>query len=304
MFESRIFDKFLVSYENILNKLYAWHERKLKSITDVTKKSEIRKLYSDLEYNLNSIVTKLKSIHKYHEENNRLISKLKDKLRDFIDDQNSKLNQDSEKELTDIKKALQKNRDSLLKILESRKIYEDLSKKITELNQIKHKKSISAGIGLLAGAGTGGAIAIVSATEGLLGAAGCITLCKVTVTGLSLVGLGLVLSVGVFALCSLATYKALSTIEEKTATSPELKELTNLIIDLINLSGDSVETLKNANFAFNNFDEIIQVGQNPMKFEVDRDLCERLSRDNDDISQSIKKFLDFVKNKPKLSIEQ
>lgn len=302
MTESGIFNKFLDLYHNILKKIYAWYEENLESITDTTKKNELRKFYSDLEKNLNYIVTKLKSIDKYYEENNRLINKLKMKLTEFIENSNLKLSQDSAKELTEIKKALQKNRDSLLEILESRKIYEDLSKKITELNQIKHKKSISAGIGLLAGAGTGGAIAIVGATEGWLGAAGCITLCKVTVTGLSLVGLGLVLSVGVFALCCLATYKALSTIEEKTATSPELKKLTNLINDLINLSGDSVETLKNANFAFNHFDEIIKVGQNPMKLKEDRDLCERLSRDNDDISKSIKEFLDFVKNKPKLNI--
>jgi hypothetical protein len=302
MTESEIFNKFLDSYHNILRKIYTWYKENLESITDITKKNEIRKLYDDLENNLNSIVTKLKSIDKYYEENNRLINKLKTKLTEFIENSNLELSQDSAKELTDIKKALQKNRDSLLEILESRKIYEDLSKKITELNQIKHKKSISAGIGLLAGAGTGGAVAIVSATKGALGAAGCITLGGVTVTGLGLVGLGLLLSVGVFALCSLATYKVLSTIEEKIATSSELKELTNLIKDLINLSGDSVETLKNANFAFNHFDDIIQVGQNPMKLKEDRDLCERLSRDNDDISESKKEFLDFVKHKPKLNI--
>ena len=141
-------------------------------------------------------------------------------------------------------------------------------------------------VGLLVGASTGGAIAIISASEGVLGAAGCITLGCVTVTGLGLVGLGLLLSVGEFALCSFDTYKVLSTIEENVATSPELQTLTNLIKDLINLSGDSVEKLKIADFTFNNFDEVIKVGQNPMKFKEDTNLCQRLSEDNDDISKS------------------
>lgn len=58
---------------------------------------------------------------------------------------------------------------------------------------------------------------------------------------------------------------------------------TNLIKDLINLFGDSVETLETADFAFNHFDEVIKVGQNPMKFKEDRNLFQRLSEDNDNI---------------------
>ena len=298
MFASETFNTFLNSYQDILSKIHEWYRENLESITDITKKNEIRRLYSDLERNLSSIVTKLKSIDKYYDENNRLIKKLKMKLTEFINNSNLALNENSAKELLDIKKAMQKNRDDLLEILDKRKMYEDLSKKIVELNEIKYKKRTSAGIGLLSGLGTGAAIAIVSATEGALGAAGCIKLGCVTLTGLGLVGLGLLLSVGMFAVCSFATYKVLSHIEEKVATSPKLKELTNLIKELIDLSANSVEALKNANFAFNHFDEIInKIGKNPMEFEEDRNLCQKLSTDNDDISKSIKKFLEFNKEK-------
>jgi hypothetical protein len=144
-------------------------------------------------------------------------------------------------------------------------------------------------MGLLTSLLTGGSIGTVAAIDGCCGAAGCISI--FSGVGLILGGIGLALATGVCV--GIVLYKIFKKAEENFGNSAEMKQMLDFLEKQNQLSKISITFASSSD----NLDELEKIhdkiGENPMKYEEDHDICQCLSNENDEIIKSLNELIEF-----------
>lgn len=283
----------LTDARQYIKKGYESIENFVKSETNENKKTELIEEFNSFKIQVARFTSGLKVQRAHLQSNTRQYKKLVTILSELINNSSQLLDQDTAKEIKDIKDMLQKNKDNLLKILQDRKIFDDFQNKLNDLQTIKHKKKYATGIGLLATLLSGGAIGAVAGIEGCCGAAGCITLFGLMLSGVGLVLLGCGLALGVGIAVGLATYKIFKNSEKNFGNSKEMKE----IIQILEKQNQLIDSTEASLQMESNLDELEQIfnkiGLNPLKHEEDKDICQRLSNENDEIIKCLNAIIEY-----------
>jgi hypothetical protein len=273
----------------LVKKLYRAMADLISAETNTDKKKQLIKEFNSFKTAYATYNSLLKAQKAHFQSNTRQYKKLETILERFIRTPSLQLDQETAKEIKDIKETLQRNKNNFLEILRDRKIFDEFQKKIDSLKTIKHKKKYAVGMGLLTSLLTGGSIGTVAAIDGCLGAAGCIL--ALSGWGLILLGIGLALAAGVCV--GYATYRILKKAEENFGNSAAMKEMLELLEKQNQLSSISITSAT----SFTNLDELEKIhdkiGENPMKYKEDHDICQRLSSENDEIIKSLNELIEF-----------
>jgi hypothetical protein len=185
---------------------------------------------------------------------------------------------------------MNKCKETMLTILNNKKIFQDLKSELSTLQVIRGKKLKSAGLGSIAALFTGGTFTTMALCEGCLGASGCL----LGLSGVGLIVLGIIITLAAFAAVGFASYKILTNVEKKVTISPELAELLAKVQVLIDLMDSSSQAINCSEINLNEFERISKsIGENPMKFEENKNICERLKSDNNEIIKSIDELIAY-----------
>jgi hypothetical protein len=277
----------------LVKKTYKAMEDLISAETNKEKKKQLTEEFNSFKIAYATHTSLLKAEKDHFQRNTKQYKKLERILERFIRTPSLQLDQETAKEIQEIKETLQKNKDNFLGILKDRQIFDDFQKKIESLKTIKHKKKYAVGIGLLTSLLTGGSIGTVAAIDGCCGAAGCISI--FSGVWLLLGGIGLALATG--ACVGFVLYKIFKdvekNVEESFDNSAEMKQMLELLEKQNQLSKKSITFASSSG----NLDELEKIhkkiGENPMKYEEDHDICQCLSNENDEIIKSLNELIQF-----------
>ena len=285
----------LKNSSEFIKKAYNYIGNCIKSETNKSKKAKLNQEFNSFKVQVAKLTTALKVQKAHVQSNARQHKKLETILSGMINNPSQTLDQETSNEIKGIKETLQKTKENLLEILKDRKIFDEFQKKIDELKTIKHKGKYSYGIGVLASLLSGSAIGLVAGTEGCCGAAGCIAIPQIGLSisgvGLIFLGIGYALSIGL--VIGFATYQIFKKAEKDFGNSKEMKEMLEIIEKQNQLLDSCVCDLKKES-NLNELEQIYaKIGTNPMKYEQDRDICQRLSKEDEEIIKSLDEIIKY-----------
>ena len=152
---------------------------------------------------------------------------------------------------------------------------------------------------------SGSAIGVVAGTEGCCGATGTIAISGLgaTITGVSLVFLGIGLALVVGMAIGIATYQIFKKAEKEFGNSKEIKQMLEILEKQNQLLDSCVCDLEKEMHLEELEQMYANIGKNPMNIRVDKDICERLSSENVEIIKSLDEIIKYNESMQNVKFE-